>query len=177
MISDTTPRWMDAGAPIEKRDMNIASRFWFGFINNILMPYEANLLPRHPQALPWFYHAGDDLGLLISQEMAMRAKLKLTSLPFSVLVTQLYRRAGVPRDTTMDVEVIPFCSTDIRHIEAKFILEEVDKRRAAPANTSLKVNVDSFPTEAPSPSPASEPSGIPTPSSSSSHTLGASSSS
>uniref|UniRef100_M1DHG5 Putative plant transposon protein domain-containing protein n=1 Tax=Solanum tuberosum TaxID=4113 RepID=M1DHG5_SOLTU len=26
MISDITPRWMDAGAPIKKRDMNIASR-------------------------------------------------------------------------------------------------------------------------------------------------------
>ena len=28
MISNTTPNLMDAGAPIEKRDMNIASSFW-----------------------------------------------------------------------------------------------------------------------------------------------------
>uniref|UniRef100_M1DWX0 Polyprotein protein n=1 Tax=Solanum tuberosum TaxID=4113 RepID=M1DWX0_SOLTU len=45
-----------------------------------------------------------DLGLLMSQEIAMRTKQKLTSLPFPVLVTELCLQAGVPHDTTRDVE-------------------------------------------------------------------------
>uniref|UniRef100_M1DS89 Uncharacterized protein n=1 Tax=Solanum tuberosum TaxID=4113 RepID=M1DS89_SOLTU len=90
MISDTTPRWMDAGAPIEKRDMNIASRRRI------------------------------DLRQLTSQEMAMRAKQRLTSSPFPVLITELYWRAGVPRELANDIEVIPSSSTDIRRIEVKF---------------------------------------------------------
>uniref|UniRef100_M1DPN4 Putative plant transposon protein domain-containing protein n=1 Tax=Solanum tuberosum TaxID=4113 RepID=M1DPN4_SOLTU len=97
MIFDTTPRWMDAGAPIEKRDMKIASSFWRRI----------------------------DLGLLTSQDMAMRAKQRLTYLPFPVLITELYQRAGVPRDLANDIEVIPSSSTDIRHIEVEFTQEEL----------------------------------------------------
>uniref|UniRef100_M1DRP2 Putative plant transposon protein domain-containing protein n=1 Tax=Solanum tuberosum TaxID=4113 RepID=M1DRP2_SOLTU len=38
LIFNTTPRWIDVEAPIEKWDMDITSRFWFGFISNTIMP-------------------------------------------------------------------------------------------------------------------------------------------
>ncbi|KAG5610211.1 hypothetical protein H5410_021492 [Solanum commersonii] len=100
-----------------------------------------------------------DLGLLTSQEMAMKAKKRLTSLPFLILITELCQHAGVPRDPANDIKVIPSSSTDIRRIEAEFTQEEVDRRRAAPTDTSPEVNIDSLPTETSSPTSASEPQG------------------
>ncbi|KAG5576113.1 hypothetical protein H5410_056247 [Solanum commersonii] len=77
-----------------------------------------------------------DLGLLTLQEMAMRAKQRHISLSFPVLITELCRRVGVPRDPANDIEVIPSSSMDIRCIEAEFTREEVDSIPALSSSSS-----------------------------------------
>uniref|UniRef100_M1DM30 Putative plant transposon protein domain-containing protein n=1 Tax=Solanum tuberosum TaxID=4113 RepID=M1DM30_SOLTU len=160
--------------------MNITSRFWFDFISNTIMPSQNESILHHPKATclgSIMARRRIDLGVLVSQEMAVRAKQTLMSLPFPVLITELCRHAGVPWDPVSDIEVIPPFSTDIRRIEAEFTREEVDRRRTAPSDTSPEVNADSLPAEAHSPTPVSAPSGTPSHFSSFSQVRGVSSSS
>ncbi|KAG5595096.1 hypothetical protein H5410_036328 [Solanum commersonii] len=143
LIFDTTSRWIEARVPIEKRDLSIATRFWFGFIRNTIMPSQKKSILCHPKVAclgSIISPRSISLGLLIEQEMAMRDK-------------------QMPRDDTRDIEVTPFSSTDIWRIVTEYTREEADRKRTTPVDTSPEVDIGSIPAEASLPTPTSGPSG------------------
>jgi len=143
LIFYMTPRWIEAGAPIEKKDLYVAASYWFGFINSTIMPSQNESILRHMKAVclgSIMDQNRRNLDLLIEQEIAMRSKQSQTSLPFPILITELCRRAYILLVAKTDVEVTSTSFTDIQRIEAEM-------RRVAPVDRSQVVDVDMLPTE------------------------------
>lgn len=49
VILDSTPNWVDIGAPIKKKDLKIDARFLFGFINISIMSSLNDLIRPSPR--------------------------------------------------------------------------------------------------------------------------------
>lgn len=67
---------MDARVLIEKRDLSIASRFWFGFINITTITFENESILHHLKAAFLGFIISRrhiDLGIMMSEVMAIRS--------------------------------------------------------------------------------------------------------
>lgn len=132
LLSDATTPWIVEGAIIEKKDINIAARYWFGFISSSLMPSQNESIVQHPKAtLLGCIIDRESLNFvsIIALEMFMRQKQNQTSLPFLILIIFLCRKAGVPFVKKKDVDITPSSACDILRIDAEYQRDEAERKK------------------------------------------------
>lgn len=101
--------------------------------------------------------------LYISLEIALRDKQNQISLPYSILIISLYRKAGVSFMAKTDVEINPSSSCDICRIEIKYLRDEAERKKKAPVDSSLVDDVESLEIDPTPPTPTVKISGASTP--------------
>uniref|UniRef100_M1DNZ6 Putative plant transposon protein domain-containing protein n=1 Tax=Solanum tuberosum TaxID=4113 RepID=M1DNZ6_SOLTU len=114
---------MAEDARIEKKDLNIVARYWFGLISNNIMTSQNESILKNLKVVLVVTIITEEInvGTIIADEIFLQARQEQTSLPFPVIITQPCEREEVPFWEKSDVMITTISSSDIKRIVAEYL--------------------------------------------------------